>query len=162
MSYTKNTTCRNHPDRKARCKGLCRQCYWRFRYYTCPSPSMMPEYRRKHVKPEWYQKKKQRIATDPEYKRRILETARLSGKRRRKENPEAYTERQRRNYRKSVYGITEEQYNLQLKAQDGKCLLCREQRRLCVDHDHKTGKIRGLICHRCNTMLGFIERKGED
>ena len=45
--------------------------------------------------------------------------------------------------------------------QGGKCALCEEQclteRELAVDHCHKTGKIRGLICMRCNVALGAFE-----
>lgn len=44
--------------------------------------------------------------------------------------------------------------------QDGKCAICGQseqelRRKLVLDHDHKTGKIRGLLCPRCNSMLGF-------
>jgi hypothetical protein len=60
------------------------------------------------------------------------------------------------------YGITEEQYQELLKKQNGVCALCCKlpdsNRRLAVDHNHKTGKIRGLLCSRCNNLLGQIER----
>jgi hypothetical protein len=42
--------------------------------------------------------------------------------------------------------------------QDGKCLICLQiPKRYNVDHCHKTGKIRGLLCSRCNGVLEFIE-----
>jgi hypothetical protein len=64
-----------------------------------------------------------------------------------------------------LYGITESDYLQMFEAQQGVCAICRQQesRRnasgqeityLSVDHDHKTGKIRGLLCHGCNTSLG--------
>jgi len=66
-------------------------------------------------------------------------------------------------YRKK-YGITLLQYNKLLVAQNGACLLCGRKtafrnkgRNLFVDHNHKTGRIRGLLCSRCNTMIGHIE-----
>jgi hypothetical protein len=68
-------------------------------------------------------------------------------------------ERHRRLARK--YGITPEAYEAMWAAQEGKCLICvtpEEEvrgKRLCVDHDHKTGKVRGLLCHRCNCVLGY-------
>ena len=67
-----------------------------------------------------------------------------------------------RNYRdrlKRVYGITEEEYNLRLEEQGGKCAICRQPAtnfkvRLAVDHNHKTERIRGLLCGNCNHILG--------
>jgi hypothetical protein len=58
------------------------------------------------------------------------------------------------------YGITGEQYLALHKFQGGRCAICRRAtgrtRRLCVDHDHKTGKVRGLLCRPCNSMLGHL------
>lgn len=50
-------------------------------------------------------------------------------------------------------------YDRHYQIQQGKCLGCglhqtELKRRLCVDHDHKTGKFRGLLCDRCNSALG--------
>lgn len=58
------------------------------------------------------------------------------------------------------YGITAEQYNQMFATQDGVCAICGrppKTKRLHVDHDHKTGKIRSLLCMMCNTKLGIIE-----
>ena len=65
--------------------------------------------------------------------------------------------------RRLVYstGITLDQYEIMLKNQNGVCAICnhvsKDGRQLCVDHCHKTGKIRGLLCSACNTTLGFME-----
>ena len=54
------------------------------------------------------------------------------------------------------------------EAQDGKCAICHnpETRKihgrvtdLAVDHDHETGVVRGLLCHRCNFILGLAKDK---
>ncbi len=59
---------------------------------------------------------------------------------------------------KSEYGISLEEYNLLLIAQDNKCAICRssdpKKSSFSVDHDHNTGRIRGLLCHNCNVGLG--------
>jgi hypothetical protein len=60
----------------------------------------------------------------------------------------------------SDYGLSVEDYEGILEAQDYACLLCgkvnRNGARLSVDHDHKTGDIRGLLCTRCNSALGQL------
>lgn len=65
--------------------------------------------------------------------------------------------KQRNAYLKRKYGITLKQYNEKLKAQDSRCELCGRHkseftRSLAVDHDHKSGRIRGLLCFTCNKL----------
>ncbi len=58
------------------------------------------------------------------------------------------------------FGISEDQYNEILEKQDGKCKICNKHpsvKKLAVDHCHKTGKIRGLLCEKCNTGLGMFK-----
>lgn len=61
------------------------------------------------------------------------------------------------------YGVTQKQYEAMEAAQNGLCAICRQPEtimykdvlcRLVVDHDHKTDKIRGLLCRACNIALG--------
>lgn len=55
-----------------------------------------------------------------------------------------------------TYGLTAAQYDTLLRAQGGRCAICRakpKSKRLAVDHDHKTGAVRGLLCSRCNHDL---------
>lgn len=66
---------------------------------------------------------------------------------------------QRRKVLKTKYGITLETYNFMLKAQGGVCAICGQgeivkNRTLAVDHCHKTGKVRQLLCGNCNQALG--------
>ena len=71
-------------------------------------------------------------------------------------------------YLKYQYGITEEYYELLYREQAGICAICQGVptikkdkkfglRGLHVDHDHKTGKVRGLLCPKCNYYLHRIE-----
>lgn len=59
---------------------------------------------------------------------------------------------------KRLYGITLEQYNQMAAEQQHVCGLCGEkpttQKRMHVDHDHATGKVRALLCHHCNLLIG--------
>lgn len=64
----------------------------------------------------------------------------------------------RNSYLLRAYGITEAQYNQILKKQKGSCYVCERTpeelgKNLCVDHNHKTGEIRGLLCLYCNHRL---------
>ncbi len=66
------------------------------------------------------------------------------------------------------YGLTLAKYNKLHKSQNGVCVICGlpettkykgKLRPLCVDHNHLTGKVRGLLCKNCNTKLAAIENK---
>jgi hypothetical protein len=66
------------------------------------------------------------------------------------------------------YGITSADFDAILKRQRAACAICRcgevargrdGKKRLKVDHDHATGRVRGLLCNACNTALGHLERK---
>lgn len=65
---------------------------------------------------------------------------------------------------KRKYGITIEQYEAMVKEQKGVCYICKNEnpnRKLSVDHCHKTGKIRKLLCDKCNMTLGLINDSQE-
>jgi len=59
----------------------------------------------------------------------------------------------------SNYGVTLEEYKLLLNGQGNVCAICGGVNangwRLCLDHDHTTNKPRGLLCRKCNTLLGL-------
>lgn len=59
------------------------------------------------------------------------------------------------------YGITFEQWKELVEKADGKCQICdQSDEALCVDHCHRTNKLRGILCRRCNRGLGAISTKG--
>ena len=66
----------------------------------------------------------------------------------------------RRAVLKREYGMTIADYDALLVQQDGRCAICGVQptlKRLAVDHDHATGRIRGLLCDNCNQALGKLK-----
>lgn len=87
--------------------------------------------------------------------------------RRYKETPEGRRKIQCRMLR-NRFGITLEEYEEMLERQDGKCAICGKAesalsnagipgKMLAVDHDHETGRVRGLLCQRCNIGIGQFQ-----
>lgn len=58
------------------------------------------------------------------------------------------------------YGITWDQYQSLITAQNNLCAICNKgespKRRLAIDHCHRTGRVRGLLCIKCNRALGYF------
>ena len=67
----------------------------------------------------------------------------------------AHSEQTRNRKFKSTYGVTLEEYQHLLAIQKGGCATCGSTERLSVDHCHKSGKVRGVLCGKCNSALGF-------
>jgi hypothetical protein len=66
---------------------------------------------------------------------------------------------------KCVYGITFEEWAAMMERQNHSCAICggkQGARRLHIDHCHATWKVRGLLCSRCNTSLGWFEKHAEN
>lgn len=76
----------------------------------------------------------------------------------------------RKNNLKSQFSMTIDEYDELFKKCNNSCQICnidaeshykKEGRNLCIDHDHKTGKIRGLLCNQCNSALGKFKDSEE-
>ena len=80
-------------------------------------------------------------------------------------NPERAKKLANNSRLKSRYGITWDSYVTKLEEQGGICSICKlppsGKRRIAVDHCHKTGKIRELLCTRCNASLGLMRENVE-
>lgn len=65
------------------------------------------------------------------------------------------------------YGVTPEFYDELLESQNGKCAICESSdpsgrgTRFHLDHNHETGKVRGLLCSKCNTGIGLLKDSKE-
>lgn len=57
---------------------------------------------------------------------------------------------------KTKYGITLDEYDQMLKDQKYRCAICDEKSKLCIDHCHATGSVRGLLCLKCNSAIGYF------
>ena len=73
-------------------------------------------------------------------------------------------------YLKRTYGLSEDEYNAQARSQNYLCAVCHEQNKpgkdgepenLAVDHNHRTGANRALLCQRCNRVLGMLKDSQE-
>ena len=67
---------------------------------------------------------------------------------------------QKNNYKKR-YGLTIQQKQQLIDLQEQKCAICKDNLKdthdVCVDHDHQTGAVRGILCRKCNLGLGHFE-----
>ena len=114
---------------------------------------------------------KARAATD-RWEKQNRDRVNKNARRRRMENPDKYRDKANRWRQKSPekvkkytlmasYGMTAEEYYQLFDKQEGLCLIClapeKENRLLSVDHCHYTGKIRGLLCKKCNTGIGMLQ-----
>lgn len=131
--YSKNSKCINHPNKPSKCQNLCWSCY------------------RKHIK-----------SFKSNLENEIKKVAFGKLKQFKKEYIK-YVNKRRKDGRKnsilkSKYGITLNDYKKLFKQQKGKCLVCgkKSNKTLHVDHNHKTGKVRGLLCFRCNYGIGYF------
>jgi hypothetical protein len=114
----------------------------------------------------WNAKRRKRYAEDEDYRERCKAHSRAYHAAHRERDNER---RRRRSWAKKLsdfwrrlarfYGISREQYEALLAKQGGVCGVCRKppQEPLCVDHSHATGRVRGLLCRKCNTALGSFD-----
>lgn len=77
---------------------------------------------------------------------------------------ERYRERDIWIHRKRKFGVNKEKYYLMLSSQKGSCAICKisfpeetAHRNIHIDHNHKTGEVRGLLCMKCNNGLGAFK-----
>lgn len=92
------------------------------------------------------------------WRRANLEAVNAKGKAWKKANPEAMFV-----YRLRKYGLTPDAFAVLLESQGNRCAVCEghftEKQGPCIDHCHRSTKVRGLLCVRCNAGLGaFLER----
>jgi hypothetical protein len=130
------------------------------------------EYRKKNkekaqkFQQEYYQTNKEKIKA--RIKKYRIEHPEKENKDKRKARSKRYRDNNPIKSRLSVWKsrgikITVEDYKKIYKDQEGCCYICgvpeeKLKNKLCLDHNHKTGNPRGLLCHKCNSMIGFIER----
>lgn len=159
-----------HPDRLHVAHGLCAKCYrtrWHKENYV-PSTDPMPWKAsiQKANKGRW---KNHKLQTREEFlaKRRIYvakwlakNRERLSEERRHRWRTDAHYRQEHKRKGKArrlmrQYGLTLEQFRALESQQEGKCGICKQKdKRMVIDHDHVTKEVRGLLCDRCNRLLG--------
>ena len=116
-------------------------------------------YDKKSYQKQYYQLNKERIdASNRAWASAHPDKVKASAKKFR----DAHIEEERRRSivknRKCKYGLTEEQFEAMWNEQGGLCAACGDPLVTGdVDHNHETGEVRGILCHGCNTALGFAK-----
>jgi len=121
------------------------------------------EEKKKYRKEQYLKNKDKEKAAREIYYSKNKELILARNKKYNKENPD----KRKSAILKYEYGITLDQYNEMFKEQEGKCAICQRHqnkltRTLCVDHDHKTNKVRALLCLTCNTDVSVVENRLEE
>jgi hypothetical protein len=123
-------------------------------------PPTMPRERRKATHCRYgHEYTPDNTYTNPKSGARDCRTCRkLSQTKWKKENPERMSELERKSVLNRKYGLSLEEYDEMLKAQNGRCAICerlpKEGQLLHVDHCHRSDKVRALLCFKCNSGLG--------
>lgn len=120
-----------------------------------------PEAPNKHAK-AWYVRNREKARQRAKELRQLNpERYKAYDKKCRDANREARNARQRATYKEGTlrrkYGLTLGQYHLLHKDQNNLCAICGLERKLVVDHNHTTNKVRQLLCHSCNSAIGLFQ-----
>ena len=140
MRAVKPSTC--HPQERHYAKGMCRNCY--MRGFRKSHPEWV-EYNRQYAK-QWRESAENRVR-DNAYRKKYRADPNKG---------EKVRARGRRSNVRQKYGLTDAQYDALLAEYGYACAICFGYDVLCVDHCHETGKVRGILCGRCNSGIGFL------
>ncbi len=123
----------------------------------------------KKLQREYYQKNKEKIKA--RIKKYRQENPDAEDKDKRKARSKRYRKKHSLKCRMAIWkrrgiNVTYESYKEMFENQEGKCAICgvsesKLKYKLCLDHDHRDGSARGLLCRKCNSVLGMIERESE-
>ena len=97
-----------------------------------------------------------------EYERRYYEKTKQARKEKYNSDPE-YKNKLITRSKENKYGLKEGEYKVLLEVQNGVCAICKRPQvssktnNLFIDHNHITGKVRGLLCNKCNVTIGMVE-----
>ena len=104
-------------------------------------------------------------SSNPDKYNSWCKSCKTSARRKRREHTPDCKVKAKQYYLKRWYGLTTEQYNNMYKSQKGLCKICsceitisdigKKGIKVHVDHCHSTGRVRGLLCTKCNTLLGM-------
>ncbi len=114
--------------------------------------------KRRHCRTCAIKRHEMRLAKNPREERRKQVERTLKWQSKNPDKMRLYDKRRRHRKKLKKYDMTPESYAVLLEKQGGVCAIClgvcSMGRRLSVDHDHSTGKVRGLLCGGCNVGIG--------
>lgn len=96
-----------------------------------------------------------KTCTECRYKRRNIKEENSRSRDYKKQYYANRKDKIRQNWERAVYGASKEEIGIL------ECMICKSTKRLCIDHCHSSGKIRGILCSKCNTGLGMFRDSPE-
>lgn len=162
--------CAKHPELGGQRYASCQKCFLCARENTKTWHAANPERRKEWSKTNtekvngyaktWRDANPEKVKTSSKVRWvKNPEKEKLRSATWQKANPEKANAASRKAKRKSAYGITEAQYQALIVSQNNCCLICKTpagEHTLHIDHCHVSGKIRGLLCGKCNKALGLL------
>ncbi len=158
--------CHGKMDRQG-ARGMCHRCYERWRYKTKSKRILAVN------KESYLRHKEERLKSSREYRAQHLKHLRKLDREYYWKNKKALQAYQRE-YKKlnkeklhnahllRMFGITHSKYEEIFDSQDRRCAICnkpeskKDNKRFAIDHNRRTGKIRGILCNRCNLAIGLL------
>lgn len=99
----------------------------------------------------------------PHVKAKCYENSKKSINKFKKDKPDEYSERVRKQNLKSNYGLSVDEFDSLLRSQGGVCAICKTSEpggkhdQFIVDHNHTTGGLRSILCNDCNGAIGYFQ-----
>lgn len=151
---------KENKDRIQKCREVKKQSYREYtRRWAEKNQQHVQEYAQKH----YIENKQRHLERGEEWRKQNRESDNQRRYKHYVENKQVHDEARWRHYMKR-HGMTLNDYENMLSKQDGKCAICgshksgkKNSNRLSIDHCHKTGKVRGLLCQQCNLGIGCLK-----
>jgi hypothetical protein len=147
-------------------RGMCHACYEKWRYHNTPNVKAVNKRSHQKHRAKRLEGQKKWRDENPEVKaasdRRYYENNREKLKQYQKDYRAKNQQKLRDQHLQRMFGVSIAEFELLLQQQGGGCAICGgketygNKKNLNIDHCHKTGRVRGILCSKCNKAIGLL------